>query len=262
MKRVLIIIFLAFAPISAQGDPELKGYPEDLRKFLHPQDKIVTIRAKAEEKAYSNKAILSLIITTEEKRLSKAIDENSALRSEITQKFNQAGISTKNIKSSKFSTSPQYGWFGKKPSSFKVVNRMAIGIFDEKYLRTVAAIADESDAIEISDTHFEHTDKEAYEEDVKAKALKKVMKKKAFYEKTLGVQLTPVAFRDTRIDYRATRGATVLEQAIVKTRRKDSNLEDKLFFLNDEEGNQASSFDEIVYKAEMHVDFKIGSTQP
>ena len=260
MKRVIIIFFLAFAPISTQGDPELKGYPEDLRKFLHPQDRIVTLRAEAEKKAYSNKAILSLIITTEAKQLSKAMDENSALRSEIKQTLYQAGISAENIKSSKFSTSPQYGWFGRKPSSFKAVNRIAVEILEEKHLQYVAAIADESNAIEISDTHFEHTDKEVYEEDIKAKALQKVMKQKEFYEKTLGVQLTPVAFRDTQIDHRATRGAMGFQKAIRVN--PAARLEDRIFSPNKDEADPASSFDEVVYKAEIHVDFKIKSTQP
>ena len=96
--------------------------------FCTPVKKLSPSAPKAEEKAYSDRAIISLVITSEDKQLSTSISNNIALRESISQQLVTAGINPDHIKSSKFSTSPQYGWFGKKPDSYKVVNRMAVTI--------------------------------------------------------------------------------------------------------------------------------------
>ena len=92
------------------------------------------------------------MITTEDKQLSNSIAANSNLREFISEQLTTEGIESDSIKSSKFSTSPQYGWFGKKPDSYKVVNRMAITISDESQLKTIATVADSKAEIELSDT--------------------------------------------------------------------------------------------------------------
>ena len=115
MKKILLLVSLLTASFALHAQPELKGSPEELRHFLHPSERIVSLHGQAEEKAYSDRAIISLVITTEDKLLSNSIASNSNLRKFITTQLTTAGINGESIKSSKFSTSPQYGWFGKKP---------------------------------------------------------------------------------------------------------------------------------------------------
>lgn len=254
-KHILIVIFSLFS-MPVFSAPELKGSPQDLKGFLYPNDKIVTISAEAEEKAYSDKAIISLVITTESKLLSEAISDNGSLRAQITTSLVKAGIAQNEIKSSKFSSSPQYGWFGSKPSSFKVVNRMAISITEESQLKEVALVADQSDDVELSDTSFEHTKKDEFLAKVKADALEKVLKQKAFYEKSLGVKLSPVGIRDSKTHQRATRGAMVLEEVIVTAGVADKSSYSSAAKFRDRAPEP--SFDEVKYEASMSVDFKIG----
>lgn len=255
MKTIFLFLSFCFLSTHVLSAPELKGSPQELRGFLHPVDKVITIRAEAEEKAYSDKAIVSLVITTESKRLSDSISSNSLLREQIKASLISSGLSDESIKNSKFSSSPEYGWFGSKPDSYKVVNRMAVSITEESHLKELAVVADNFKEVELSDTSFEHTLKDDFNEKVKAKALAKIIKQKEFYESSLGLKLTPIGIKDSNIRHRATRGAMVLEQAMVTSapREKSSLASDSAY----RKKVQKPSFDEVIYQANLSVDFKI-----
>ena len=258
MKNLrLASLFLAFCilPVTSHAEPELKGSPQDLRGFLYPADKVVTISGHAETRAYSDKAIISLVVTTENKLLSEAIAENTKLRNSIATVLTSAGIDRQAIRNSRFSSSPQYGWFGSKPSSYKVVNRIAITISQSTHLETIAAEADRHEEVEFTDTEFKHSAEDEFNRKVKAEALDKILKQKAFYEKSLGVKLSPIGIRDSHITQRATRGALALDQAVMSVRSKEAAGYSSVTQLR--EPAQGSSFDEILYEANLSVDFKI-----
>ena len=255
-RHLSLTALLCIMSTAAFSQPELKGNPEELRQFLHPVDRIVSLVGDANEKAYSDKAIVSLVITTEDKLLSNAIASNGQLRSTISERLLAAGIKSAQIKSSTFSTSPEYGWFGKKPASYKVVNRMAITISDERDLKLIAQLADSQEALELSEITFEHSQKDATQLKVKQQALSKVMAQKAFYESSLGVTLTPIGFRDANLGYRATRGALMLEEVIVTASKRMGNQAESADAYS---APRDVSFDEIEYTAEIVVDFKIES---
>lgn len=255
MKKFCYMLILSFISGFGHAAPELKGSPQELRGFLHPTDRIVTIRGEAEETAYSDKAIISLVITTEDKLLSQSIASNSVMREKITALLIQAGIKPELIKSSKFSSSPKYGWFGKKPSSYKVVNRMAIAITEEKHLKDIALVADNYKEAELSDTTFEYTKKDAFKQKVKEKALADIIKQKQFYEQSLGIKLIAIGIRDSDIRHHATRGAMVLEEIVVTgSKMKSHDLASEPVYQSQ---MQEPSFDEVQYEADLSVDFKI-----
>ena len=257
MTRLISCLLFCCIPLSAFAQPELKGSPNELRHFLHPNEKIVTLSAEAEEKAYSDRAIISLVITSEDKQLSTSIANNSAIRESISQQLVSSGLNPDYIKSSKFSTSPQYGWFGKKPDSYKVVNRMAVTITDESQLKTIATVTDSKEEVELSDITFEHSQKDAFKSRVKQLALEKVMKQKAIYESSLGVKLTPVSFRDNRLWVKGTQGAQMLEEVVVTASKRNRSYKDSAadFAQSVAPSSVESSFDGIVYTAEIFVDF-------
>ncbi len=256
MKKTIILLLFAFSS-SVLATPELKGHPDELRQFIYPKGKIVSLYAHAEEKAYSDKAIISLVISTDDKTLAQSLAMNNQLRQGISKKLVAAGIGQEHIKSSKFSTSPEYGWFSKKPKSYKVINRMAITITEEAQLQTIAAIADRNENIALSDTAFEHSKKHELEQQVKEKALDNVMQQNDYYEKSLNVTLTPVGFRQSNTGLRATRGAMAVEKAMYSARDKSLRLEDASSSMPQPAPTSNTSFDEVVYQAGMYVDFKI-----
>ena len=248
-----MLLVLALLPAISFAEPELKGNPSELRQFLHPEAKTVTLYGEAEEKAYSDTAIISLVVTTEAKLLSDSIAANTELRQTIARQLSSAGIKTEDINSSKFSTSPQYGWFGKKPDSYKVVNRMAVKITSEDHLQAIAAVADAKPEIELSDIAFEHSQEDAFKDKVKQKALAKVMEQKKFYESSLGVKLTPVGFSDSSVGQNPTRGAEVLEEVVVMSVRQSKSYEARDSYKEE----RAPSFDEVEYSARVSVEFRI-----
>ncbi len=255
MKKIKVVlsgIVLIFSA-SVFGAPEIKGTPNEIREILYPKENIVVIRGHAEEKAYSNKAILSLVITTEHNNLSTSIKNNEKLRNKIKNELISAGIKAEEVNNSKFSTSPQYGWFGKEPDSYKVVNRMDIGIYDEKQLVSVAKISDENTEVVLAGAVYEHTEKEKYESLVKEKAVSNIMTQKGFYEDTLGIKLVPTGVSDIQIGHMPTDSAMLLDQALERRREKVSYSS----AMQVEPATAQSSFDEVKYEANVVVEFKI-----
>ena len=132
-----------------------------------------------------------------------------------------------------------------------------IFVVNENQLNEIAAVADSKEEIELSDTSFEHTNKDETEDRVKEQALAKVMKQKEFYEKNLGIKLVPVGFRKANVGHAATRGAMVLEETIVTARKSLNSYQDAPKSANPYDSNAESSFDEVKYEAGIYVDFKI-----
>lgn len=258
MIKRLFPLILIFSSGLVCAQTELKGDPEALRNFLHPSDNVITLSADAEQIAYSDKATVSLVVTTEDAQLSNAIAKNSKVRESIQKQLTAAGIKPENIKSSKFSTAPQYGWFGKKPSSYKVVNRMAVSITEESQLQSIASVADAGAEVDMSDTSFEYSRKAELQDKVREQALAKVMKQKAFYETSLGVRLVPIGFRDNGAGQAATRGAMMRERAVVAAAPSDRAASD-LSVSKAEWKAAEASFDEVRYSAAVSVDFRIAS---
>ncbi|MDB4427289.1 hypothetical protein N9161_03580 [Porticoccaceae bacterium] len=45
MTKLITCLLFCCLPLGAFAQPELKGSPNDLRQFLYPSEKIVTLRA-------------------------------------------------------------------------------------------------------------------------------------------------------------------------------------------------------------------------
>lgn len=257
----LLLMMTGFYAHVLTAQPELKGSPDELRSFLYPHDKLITIEAEAEEKAYTDKARLSLVITTEGKQLSQAISANQALRDTIIQSLLQRGIEPQDIRNSKFSSSPEYFWLGNKPSKYKVMNRIAVSVFQEKHVQDVAEIADQHEEVRLSDTVFEHTQKDQYNQKVRAQALKKIMQQKLFYEQSLAIKLTAVDILNSRINQRGTSGALTMIRAMPSKAEayNDPVTNDSVAVQQAQSSHTMpqSSFDEISYHASLAVRFKI-----
>jgi uncharacterized protein len=252
MKNCLLFVMALYSSIVFAA-PEIKGNPDELKGFLHPQDNLVVITESADEKAYSDTAIVTLVVTTEDKQNSVSMRENSRIRQAIVEKLLALGIAADKIKNSKFSSSPQYGWFGKKPDSFKIVNRVTVTISEESQLQKIAEIADSYPESSISSTLFEHSKKDFYQQKVKEKALEKVLARKVFYERSLGVKLTPASFNEQAQTIEPTAGAGDVEEVVVTGMRASgysSKAEPKI-------QEYENSFDEIKYTTKLSVEFKI-----
>lgn len=195
MKFKIITTTLLFA-FSVHAETELKGSPQELKSFLHPDVNKISITEDAEEIAFKDEAVLSLLVTTKDDKLSVSLSKNAKVRADISSTLIASDIPQKNIKNSKFSTSPDYGWFGDKPDSYEVSNTVTVVINNEAGLQSIAKIVDTYDEVTLISTEYRHSEKEAYEQKVKEKALSKVLKQKEFYAKNLGLTLKAISFYD------------------------------------------------------------------
>jgi len=255
--KIFAILVILLTAVGVNAAPELKGNPEDLRGFLHPHKRLITLSESAEKTAYSDEALVHLVVTTEEDLMSEAMEENSRVRSSIEKRLSDLGIDAGDVNSSRFSSTPQYGWFGKKPDSYKVVNRMVVRIRSEKHLQGIAKIADENDKINLSQTIFEHSQKDEFQKQVKEMALQKVLAQKQYYEQALGIELTPVSFHDSPVPLLPTEGARTLRQAVADVGQSDGSLASLRKISSPSSQDTRDSFDEVTYRAQITVEFEV-----
>jgi len=201
MNKLLSLSLAAAAAASLSGfshsslaQAQLSGTPDELREFLHPRPNTVNINGEGELTAYKDVAKISLMVTSDERSLSQAMEVNQALRLKLIQEFVAAGIPQDAINNSKFSSSPQFGLFGRNPNSFEVSARMEIEVNSEEHLQLLAAAADENGEVEFESTAFEHSEEDAFENQVREMALQDVMAQKAYYESSLGLELKAINF--------------------------------------------------------------------
>ena len=102
--------------------------------------------------AKSPLAKVSLMVTTEARDLSQPMTANQELRNGLIQDFISAGIPAGDINGSKFSSSPQFGFFGRDPSSQEVTARLEVEVKSEEHLQLLAAAADANDEVEFEST--------------------------------------------------------------------------------------------------------------
>lgn len=245
---------LVVYPATAQ--PQLSGTPDELRGFLFPRPNTINISGDADLTAYKDVARVSLLVTTEARDLNQAMAENQQLRAEMIEQFTDAGIPAEEINNSKFSSSPQYGIFGRNPNSFEVSARLDVSVSSESHLQILAAAADDNDAVEFESIAFEHSEEESFERQVRDLALEDVMEQKAFYESTLNLELKAVNFFYGGIQQfaRAMPIAIAEEAVAVDAVRGSANAA-----LQASAPAVAPSFDEVEYRTSVTVVFEIVS---
>jgi hypothetical protein len=226
---------------TAVAEPEIRGTPGELKDFLQSSSRYVTLDDQATEKAVSDRAIVELSVTTENRSLSAALDANRGVRGRV-----MADLQAASIRTAEFSTSPEFGLFGSKPSSFNVVNAVSVTVTDEAQFRAAAGLVDRYKEVQLSDTRFEHSGKDKTQERVRKAALDKVMASRRFFEEELGLKLRPVAFGTSG----SGSGTNAVEEIIVTTRKMEVPLAMEALDLPD-------GFDEIEYRARVSVTFEV-----
>lgn len=199
-----------------QAQPELSGTPAELEPFLNGLAKTVTFTATAREKVPINKAVIRLSVETEDRQLSDALKENLRLRQLVRQKLQGAGIDTTRINESRFSSTPEYGFFDERPKSFKVENSLTIEISDEAQMIAVATVSDELEQVHYMGNSTEPEDQPESNKVLVEKAIELVQSKAELFKSRLGVQLKVVEFEEQVIE--------AIEAPLSKSSHRSSNI--------------------------------------
>jgi uncharacterized protein len=216
----LCFSLLALAPVpDARAEVELKGTPSELGRYLRPERQMLTLVGHAREVVQADVGKVVITVKTQAKDLAGALGANTERRAQIAQALQREGIDAKNIRSERFSSSPNFGWFGKQPASFEVTNRIEVKITDDRQLTAVARLSEPSGEVSVSDVTFEVTDQEKRIEKLRLQAFDDAVAKKASYESRLGVLLKPTAFRYSSSAPGAGSDSGSLEEIIVTARK-------------------------------------------
>ncbi|MHC4132514.1 MAG: SIMPL domain-containing protein [Planctomycetota bacterium] len=195
MKKItLTALSIFFCTALVFAEPEIKGTPSELAGYLKEMPKHVTLSGKSEVKVQADKVVVEISVKTEDGSLETALKQNQNLRAKIVKSLKGAGIPADKIAASRFSSTPQYGFFGKRPSSYEVTNLMKITVSDEKGFQEVAKIVDTYREVEYGGFIYEHSNKKGLKIKVTEQACDDLSKKKALYESKFGLKLQPKTF--------------------------------------------------------------------
>ncbi len=247
MKIVLFLLLLSVS-FSAVATPEIKGTPGEIGQYLNGIPKIITINAQADQLVSSKKARIKLSIETEAKTLADALRQNRSIRQTIRKKLLALSINPDQINESRFSSTPEYGFFGDLPKSYTVNNTLSVRVDSEQKMIAVAQIADTTRQARYISSTPEIEDKEAVYTALSQKALQKAKQKAELYQQQLGIKLVPVFVNEEK-------AGQMPRPQIAQKRRFDKSMGSTSYFEADSKA--VASFGETRLSVIATIQYKV-----
>lgn len=240
----------ALAGAASAGEPELRGTPAELRQYLKPPPRVVILQGHARQVLQSDVARVTVVVKTTGKDLPAALRANATRREAFVAALVAAGIDAKKVSAEKFSTSPQFGWFGKTPTSYEVNNRLTVSVADDRQLRAVAEAAALSTETSFDGATFELSKEDEIREGVRRQAFEDALARRRFYEEKLGATLKPVGFRY----FDGSAQSVELEEVVVTSARNRVLLDRPP---SNEPPPPVPTFDERTFEQTVDVTFEV-----
>jgi uncharacterized protein YggE len=195
MKKHILLTILAvlilgtLSPVWAE--PDISQTSQDAPVVL-------TIAGEASLDVHAEQAQVLLSVISEHERFKESLSTNQTMREEAIEKLTHAGITPERIQESALSSTPQYGFIGKKPKSYTVENLMHVVILNEQEFQAVAEIVDNVEQIFYRELTFAYPRAELKRE-VLTLASQELMQKKRLYENLFGVTLALKSFTEGNV---------------------------------------------------------------
>ncbi|WIO74939.1 SIMPL domain-containing protein [Porticoccaceae bacterium LTM1] len=215
--KIITSLFLIICTINSYAT-EMRGTPEELKNHFYPETPKITLYGNADRTVESDIAKIAIIIRTEAKKMEQALTENTEIRQKVITTLSQAGIPQKDIQTDNFSTSPEFGIFSSRPSSFSSINTIKVSVTTSSQFEAVALLVDIHPEISLGKIEYELSNKAEIKRQLLAEALADVMSKKAIYEKELGIILKVVGINSYNDSHRARRYDEVEEIVLTGSR--------------------------------------------
>lgn len=182
------------------AEPELKGSPEELAAYFMSQSsgekpELLAITGEASLEIRAEHAQILLSVISEHERFKDALAINQNMRDDAIATLTSAGVAQDRIQESALSSTPQYGFIGKKPKSYAVENLLHVVIVSEQEFQAVAHIVDEVEQIFYRELTFTYP-KTALNRQVLTLAYEELAQKKRLYEDLFGITLTLKTFTE------------------------------------------------------------------
>ena len=197
MRHLLItLLFLSLSATFVHADPELKGTPTELANYLSSLPKEVSLTGEAKMEIQAESGTVTIGIKSEDPKLQVALLNNQIIRKEIIVKLDSFGIAQSKIKGTKFSSTPEYGLFGKKPNNYVVENILKVTVENEKELQGVAGIVDNYKEVFYQGIELKEQEKDEIKKRLLNMALTNAKAKQKIYETEFGIILKPISFEE------------------------------------------------------------------
>ncbi len=251
---IMMNVIILSACCTAFGEPQISGTRTELTSYLSNLPETVLLTGESKVKVQADKVVIELSIKTESSSLEAALKSNQTIRAAVTAELNRVGIASDKITAAKFSSTPRYGFFGKKPNSYEVRNLVKITVVDEKDFQKVAKIVDHNTEVEYQGISFKHSAEKDLKKQATEQAFDDMLSKKTFYENKLGVTLIPRNFSE---------GTSSLQELNVDKQYWRNNRDAyslrsaKLASAPTVDEELASPFGELVFKATVNGEFEV-----
>lgn len=187
--RHIIALMLAVSTITLQAEPEIKGTPTELGKYLQPQPDTLTLTGEGRIQIQADRAIVRILVSTESKSLTDALQKNEALRRHLTQSLTGTGVPSDRILSSKFASTPEQSNWTDKVKNYRISHQMKVTIENGQQFNAIATMVDQNPDMRVQDVQPDHSAKDEQSAKATTEAFKQLEKKKAVYEQSLGQKL-------------------------------------------------------------------------
>src|SRR5260370_36443278 len=120
MKTYLLISIVTVSlTLTTRAEPELKGTPSELSRYLQSvpireTPKTVSIAGEAELRVPADQAVITLKVTTENKSLHGSVRLNQDRRNKMIAYLKSNNMPVERMHALKFSSKPRVGLFGDK----------------------------------------------------------------------------------------------------------------------------------------------------
>ncbi len=255
MRTIYPLILLLLAPATALAEPELKGAPDELQRYLLDERSMISISGSGEEKVQADTAIVTLVVKTKEGKLQAALDKNIKIRKDARSRMVAGGIPEQNVETAKYSSVPSYGWLGDKPTAYEISNEIKVTIDKESQLQLIAGIVDSVNEVYFQRTELKQTKKHEGKAKALAKSLDEVNSKKQLYEKSLGVSLLPVRVIEQAVRETMPLAFQVPRKSIASVSVGIASMEAPAGDVGT--GEASTGFGEITYRAQTQVEFVV-----
>lgn len=226
--------------IYGYAEPELKGTPTELTGYLNGIPSSIEITGSSNIDANADNAIVTLVVKSEDKLLSGAIKKNQATRNKVSEFLHSKGFKPEKITSSKFSSTPEYGFFSEKPNNYKVNNAVLLTISSEQELLYISEAVDKFSDVFLVGTRFEHTEFEKYKSLALQKAIDNALAKRRLYEETFDVKLNLIKITENT-------GGSPIHTDIVKSRKASYSYG----------GVSDANFGALIYSSNVSIKFQV-----
>lgn len=114
--RSSIPLWMVVLIVPCHADVELRGKPGELQAHFEAGANRVVLNATGTIEVEADRATVTVVVATRDKRLRAALDQNQRVRAQFAAHLRDHGIPAERITSSRFSSTPRPNLIGKTGS--------------------------------------------------------------------------------------------------------------------------------------------------